>query len=402
MIEPTLTPIVESFKAGTCLLLVLSKPRAPAVGGCTKISIRPVVIQQRDVWQFTNHFADKVTHANLHTAAAVERVAHLLKHDFEHAALYTPTADIIFRAQRGGTYLAKLSAPSKTAAPRKHNRSKAHLIPEGEPCPFLIDMGVMTETGRVRSAMQHKFRQINRFLELVDDIVPALPSDRELRVIDFGCGKSYLTFALHHLLVGVHHRQVHLVGLDRKADVIDHCNSVARRLGCQGLEFHEGDIARHSEAGPVDLAVSLHACDTATDDALAKALEWNCAVILAVPCCQHELAGTIDVPALSPLTRYGILRERFAALATDALRAQLLEIHGYATQIVEFIDIAHTAKNVLIRAVRRQNAAERTEDRTAERLREYAAYKALLGIEQPYLERLLQGTIEAARPPLAT
>lgn len=401
--HPTLAPIDEAFTAGTCLLLVLSKARAGAAAGCTKVSVRPVVLQQRSVWQFTSHFSDKVTHANLDAAAAVERVAHLLGHEFEHASLYTPSADIQFRAQRDGTYLAKKSAPSKAAASRTHNRTKMHLIPDGEPCPFLIDMGVMTETGRVRAAMQHKFRQINRFLELVDDVVPALPSDRELRVVDFGCGKSYLTFALHHLLTGVHGRQVHLVGLDRKSDVIRHCNAVARRLNCQGLEFREGDIAEHTEPGPVDLAVSLHACDTATDDALAKAIDWKSAVILAVPCCQHELAVKIDVPPLAPLTRHGILHERFAALATDALRAQILEIRGYATQIVEFIDIEHTAKNVLIRAIRRERGGERTDERVAERLREYAAYKALLGIEQPYLERLLEGgTSGVSIPPAAT
>ena len=244
----------------------------------------------------------------------------------------------------------------------------------------------MTAEGRVKSAMTHKFRQINRFLELVDDIVPSLPAGRELRIVDFGCGKSYLTFALHHLLTNIHGRQVRIIGLDRKADVIRHCTEIAGRLDCRGLEFREGDIVAHHEDEPVDLAVSLHACDTATDDALAQALRWQTRVILAVPCCQHELAKTIDSRDLAPLLRHGILHERFAALATDALRSLVLEICGYATQVVEFIDLEHTAKNLLIRAVRREQTDPAL---LTARLTEYQSLKRNLGIETPNLERAL-------------
>jgi len=256
---------------------------------------------------------------------------------------------------------------------------------------------VMTADGRVKSSMTHKFRQINRFVELVNDIVPSFEPERELRVVDFGCGKSYLTFALHHLLTEIHGRTVRIIGLDRKADVIGHCAEIARRLGCRGLEFREGDITDHRENDPVDLAVALHACDTATDDALAQALRWKTRVILAVPCCHHELAKKIDGGDLAPLMRHGILHERFAALATDALRSLVLEICGYATQVVEFIDLEHTAKNILIRAVRRDqlDPAHR-----AARLAEYNGLKRLLGIETPYLERILGPA--AFEPPSAT
>src|SRR5262249_36996839 len=242
-------------------------------------------------------------------------------------AVFTPMADPSIRARADGSFRWKSSPPSKAAEPEPaHNRTKQYLIPEGVPCPFLIEIGVMTAEGRGEGSMTHKFRQINRFLELVDDIVPSLGTASELRVVDFGCGKSYLTFALHHLLTAIHGRTVRIIGLDRKADVIGHCAEIAARLGCRGLEFREGDIADHREDGPVDLAVSLPACDTATDDALAQALRWKTRVILAVPCCQHELAKTIDSAQLAPLVRHGILRERFAALATDALRSLVLEI----------------------------------------------------------------------------
>jgi SAM-dependent methyltransferase len=236
----------------------------------------------------------------------------------------------------------------------------------------------MTAGGQVRRSMMHKFRQINRFLELVDDIVPSLETGRELRVVDFGCGKSYLTFALHHLLTAIHGRAVRIIGLDRKSDVVRHCAEIAGRLECRGLEFREGDIAGHQESEPVDLAVSLHACDTATDDALAQALRWQSRVILAVPCCQHELARSMASRELAALSRHGILHERFAALATDALRALVLEISGYSTQVVEFIDLEHTAKNVLIRAVRRDRDDPSLRDA---RLAEYKALLQALGIE---------------------
>jgi SAM-dependent methyltransferase len=334
-----------------------------------------------------------VTHENLDPAGAAHRALKLLERTFADAALYTPQADWSIRASENGTFRCTSSPPTKSAAaPEAHNRTRQHLIPEGVPCPFLAEIGVMTATGQVRNAMRHKFRQINRFLELVEDVVPALAPDRELRVVDFGCGKSYLTFALHHLLTQIHGRSVEIVGLDRKADVVAHCSEIAGRLGCQGLEFREGDIATHAEERPVDLAVSLHACDTATDDALAQAIRWKSRVILAVPCCQHEFSGRIASPELAPLIGHGILRERFAALATDALRSLALEICGYNTQVVEFIDLEHTAKNILIRAVERQQPdAELLTARRAD----YESLKRLLGIDMPYLEKALGSEVFA-------
>jgi hypothetical protein len=249
------------------------------------------------------------------------------------------------------------------------------LIPENVPVPFLVEAGVMTRSGKVRASKQAKFRQINRFLELVDDVLDALPPAGALRVIDFGCGKSYLTFALHHLLTVVRGREVNILGLDRKRDVVRSCARLAGKLECRGLEFRIGEIADQAIEGPVDLAVSLHACDTATDDALARAVAWRTGVILAVPCCQHELAGLLRSDPWEPLLRHGILKERLAALATDALRAQALEAAGYRTQVVEFIDLEHTAKNLLIRAVRRSGG-----DRRDEALAAYEDFKQALGL----------------------
>ena len=387
MADDNLRTLSDALTSGECLLLVISRKRRGPRDGFTKISVRPVVVQKRSAYQFTFHFPDRVTHENLERAPAAKRAVRLLEKSFEDAALYTSRADYSFRVTEDGSFRCKSGPPTKANAPvPAHNRSKGHLIPEGVPCPFLVEIGVMTPQGQVRNSMTHKFRQINRFLELVDDIVPSLESEGTLRVVDFGCGKSYLTFALHYLLTEIHGRAVRIVGLDKKPDVVRHCADLAGRLGCAGLEFREGDIAEHQESDPVDLAVSLHACDTATDDALAQAICWKSRVILAVPCCQHEFAKQIDGREIAPLIGHGILRERFAAIATDALRSLVLEICGYATQVVEFIDLEHTAKNILIRAVRRNHIDARQHEVHCE---EYQALKRLLGIKSPAIERAL-------------
>ncbi len=385
MTEPPLELITHALTDGTCTLVVFSKPRQGATTPFNKVSLRPVVIRRCPMFQLTYHYPNRETHENLLPAVAAARARELLEHTFEHAALFTPTADHAIRARADGAYRVKSSPPSKTAAAAGHNRVKAHLIPDGVPCRFLTAIGIMTPEGRVRQSMYHKFRQINRFLELVDDIVPELPQGRPLEVVDFGCGKSYLTFALHHLLAEIHRLQVRIVGVDRHRDVVQCCTRVAESLGLPGLEFRESAISDYESTAPVDLVVSLHACDTATDDALARAIAWNCTVILAAPCCQHELAHEIRNEPLEPMLRHGILRERFAALATDALRAKILEICGYRTQIIEFIDHEHTAKNLLIRGVRHAESTARR----GELLQEYAAYKQVLRIAQPALERAL-------------
>ena len=233
----------------------------------------------------------------------------------------------------------------------------------------------------MRKSRYDKFRQVNRFLELVDDVVPSLRPEGALRVVDFGCGKSYLTFAIHHLLTELRGREVEIVGLDLKEDVIAKCSSFAERSGAAGLRFERGDIASFDAGADVDLVVSLHACDTATDEALAQAVRWGADAILAVPCCQKEAYRQLESSLLAPLLRHGLAKERFAALVTDTLRAQLLELAGYRAQLVEFVALEHTAKNVLIRAVKGKPAG-------ADVRRAYEELRDSLGLD-PALERLL-------------
>ena len=229
-------------------------------------------------------------------------------------------------------------------------------------------------------------RDPRRFLEFVQDILPALPTDRTITILDFGCGKSYLTFAIYHFLKVLHGRDVRIIGLDLKKDVIANCNRLAEKLGYSELTFLHGDIADYEGMNQVDMVVTLHACDTATDYALAKAIGWDASVILSVPCCQHELNKQIKNEELSPLLKYGLIKERTAALFTDAIRGNLLEAAGYQTQILEFIDMEHTPKNILLRAVRKQNPSE---EKMQKNLEEIEATLKLLHAE-PTLYNLLR------------
>jgi SAM-dependent methyltransferase len=367
------TLLRDMFEGLSLTRAVLSKPRSRELP--PKVTVDPVDLRGETAYRFTTHLADRATHENLPANGARERLGTLLA-DYRQALLQTAEADW---QVLGETVLRR--PPSRTAAPRAHDRKKQYLLEEGTPVPFLVELGVMTPDGAVRKSRYDKFRQVNRFLELVDDVVPSLRAEGRLRVVDFGCGKSYLTFAIHHLLTAIRGREVELVGLDLKEDVIAACSALAERSGAAGLRFERGDIAGFEAGEDVDLVVSLHACDTATDEALAQAVRWQADAILAVPCCQKEAYRQLESSLLAPLLRHGLAKERFAALVTDALRAQLLELAGYRTQLVELVSLEHTAKNVLIRAVKGPPAG-------ADVRRDYEQLRDSLGLE-PTLERLL-------------
>jgi len=367
----------------------LSRPRRSDPSRYAKVTVEPAVVRGTSRYRWRYHYASSTTDENLDPAETASRLVRLLDTEFRQGQLRSHDADFQVLAGAGEPTVLR-RPPSKPVATLAHDRPKRHVLADGRAVPFLVELGVQTADGRVRARRYDKFRQVNRFLELVQDTLPALPAGR-LRVVDFGSGKSYLTFALHHLLTVVYGREVELVGLDLKEDVVAQCNALAERLGSDGLRFEVGDIAGYAAVHRPDLVVSLHACDTATDAALDRAVRWEVPVILAVPCCQHELAAQLrgaDPGALSPLLRSGLLRERFASDVTDAARARLLESVGYDVQLVEFVQLEHTPKNVLIRAVRRPGR---------EREKAYADYRrfaAALGVD-PTLERLLGDLLPA-------
>jgi SAM-dependent methyltransferase len=369
--------LTDLFASDRLHRAVLSKPRSAEVP--TKTTIDLVELRGETAYRFTAHLSDRTTHENLAPDAARERLGALLT-DYGQGLLQGAEADW---QVLGETVLRR--PPSRPVARRGHDRRKQYVLEEGTPVPFLVELGVMTPDGAVRKSRYDKFRQVNRFLELVDDVVPSLRSEGTLRVVDFGCGKSYLTFAIHHLLTELRGRRVEIVGLDLKEDVIATCASFAERSGAAGLHFERGDIASYDAGDDVDLVVSLHACDTATDEALAQAVRWHADAILAVPCCQKEAYRQLESRLLAPLLRHGLAKERFASLVTDTLRAQLLELAGYRTQLVEFVPLEHTAKNVLIRAVKGARAS-------ADVRRAYEDLRDSLGLD-PALERLLGAVV---------
>lgn len=350
----------------TLIRVILSNPSSK--DGVIKICARPVLKNKSLLFQIEEYTKTQVFHKNLTAGDAGSYLTGKLSSDassqtaeFKNALVETKSFTANVLVSKKGTITIKKKMNASTKQPKislSHNRKKKYILEEGIPVPFLIDLGVMTQNGNIVNAHYDKFRQINRFLEYIEDILPSLPTGRELRILDFGCGKSYLTFAIYYYLKVLKGYPVRITGLDLKEDVIRHCNELAVKYGYDKLEFLCGDIAYYDGCSQVDMVVTLHACDTATDYALAKAVGWGAKVILSVPCCQHELNKQMKNDLLSPVLHYGILKERMAALMTDGLRAQILEANGYRTQILEFIDMAHTPKNLLIRAVYNGHCAD--------------------------------------------
>ena len=327
----------------------------------SKVRVRPLLLQEKLVFQVEEFRGNQAFHQNLMKDEAYEYLQNAMSDTFRQMELASAKGSAQILVSKNGKMTVKVKknrpvkGQAKIQAPSTlldHNRKKKYVLEEGKPIPFLQDLGVMTADGRIVHSRYDKFRQINRFLEFVQDILPKLPKGREINIIDFGCGKSYLTFAMYYYLKELNGFDIRVIGLDLKQDVIDHCNQLARKYGFEKLAFYHGDIASYEGVDQVDMVVTLHACDTATDYALAKAVRWNASVILSVPCCQHELNRQMKNDMLEPVLQYGLLKERMAALYTDGIRAEILENHGYRTQILEFIDMEHTPKNVLIRAVK--------------------------------------------------
>ncbi len=320
----------------------------------SKVKVRPVLIRGRMCYQETLYRGTQVFHTNLEREELEGRLTGYMEGLFRQAQISCACLEAsVLVSRKGAVSIKAKKREGRPEAPdMSHDRSKRYILPEGEPVDFLVSLGVQTPEGKVVRAKYDKFRQINRYLEFIEDVLEKLPPGRTIRIVDFGCGKSYLTFGMYYYLNRIQGRDIRVTGLDLKADVIARCSRLAEELHYDGLRFRQGDISDYQDAEKVDMVVSLHACDKATDYALEKAVRWGADVILAVPCCQHELNGQIQCPELAPVLRYGVIRERMAALITDALRADLLEERGYDVQILEFIDMEHTPKNLMIRAVK--------------------------------------------------
>lgn len=319
-----------------------------------------IVEKKGDKYQIAKYTDKQVFHENVKQEELVLNSKELIFGSFRQVNGFSKNEEHIILISKKGKcnyQVKKIASDTVTVSKNaqsisEHNRKKNYILNEGMTIEPLVDMGVFTKDGKVVNSKYDKYRQINRFIEILDDEVSKLKTDN-LNVIDFGCGKSYLTFVVYYYLTKIRNIKVNMIGLDLKEDVIKKCNIAAKKYGYDGLRFEMGDINGYKTPFEVDMVITLHACDTATDYALYNAIQWNARMIFSVPCCQHELNSQMKAGSMSILSQYGIIKERFAALATDAIRANLLEYSGYKTQVLEFIDLENTPKNLLIRAVRR-------------------------------------------------
>lgn len=330
--------------------VIISKPSSKSS------EIKKIIIEAKEnSYQVAKYTEKQVFHENIQGEELAEKINELVYGTFRQINAWSDSFEhmvMISKSNEANYKKRKIKADEKVKSVESHNRKKNYIIEEGHTVAPLVDMGVFTKDGKVVNSMYDKYKQINRFLEILDDEIKNLNCDT-LNVIDFGCGKSYLTFVIYYYLTEVKGINANIIGLDLKADVIAKCNEAAKKYGYDNLRFEVGDVNGFKAPFDVDMVVTLHACDTATDYALYNAINWKAKMIFSVPCCQHELNKQINSEELGLLMRYGIIKERFSALATDAIRANLLEYAGYKTQLLEFVDFDHTPKNILIRAVRR-------------------------------------------------
>lgn len=343
--------LCEEYIGKELYQIIISNPKNSAE--ISKVKIRPIMLKNTIVFQLTEYKGTQVFHENYEKNSLITKVMGYLENNFKQMELTaTNMQATVLISKKGKVTVKKKSLQTEKKVDLSHNKAKKYILQEGTIVPFLVDLGVQTKEGKIVRSNYDKFRQINRYLEFIADIMPILPTDRCINIIDFGCGKSYLTFALYYYMKILCKRDIQVIGLDLKEKVIEDCNALAVCYGYEGLKFVTGDVSTYTGEGNVDMVVTLHACDTATDYALEKAVSWGAKVIFTVPCCQHEVNMQIKNEELQPLLKYGLIKERVSALITDAIRANLLEEQGYQVQVMEFIDMEHTPKNILIRAVK--------------------------------------------------
>ncbi len=379
----TFDELLKKIDDGDLIRMVFSKAGKDV--SSQKMKVRPVVIKGKGMYQVTRQTGSKEerTVREVFENLDAEQLKNLTKSvfpaDYRQLLFETKTEGFTVLAGKKGkiTVCVNRTVTAKEQSVT-HNKEKNYIISEGEYVPFLEDLGVMTKSGMIVKAKYDKFRQINRYLEFIADVKDRLPKDREAVIVDFGCGKSYLTFALYYFLAIKNNMRIRVIGLDLKPDVIENCSKLRDKYGYEHLEFIRGDIEHFTSDNNVDMVISLHACDTATDFALYKGIVWNASIIMAVPCCQHELNKNIKCKDLDGVLQYGLLKDRLCAVFTDAIRADLLKKWGYDTNVLEFIDMEHTPKNILIRAIKKRSMAVKSDDEKLEKLREIAGYDITL------------------------
>lgn len=357
--EYELDQVIKEIFKESIVKIVLSNPK--------DTKYKKIVISKYEGGFQAEKFTEKQAfHENLKANQLALFCFECMDNGFKQLNAWSDTTEFAIKISKKGKVFftkSKSSAPIKTKS--SNDRQKSYYLEEGTVIPPLVDMGVFTKDGKVIKSMYDKYRQINKFIQFIVEAIDKL-NLTSINIVDFGCGKSYLTFVVYYYLTYVKGLDVTMTGLDLKEDVIKKCQQTAKKYGYDKLSFKVGDVAVYESDKPVDMVITLHACDTATDYAMYHAIRWNTKIIISVPCCQHELNSQIESDEFSILTRYGLLKERTAAIMTDAIRANLLEYCGYKTQILEFIDFTHTPKNLLIRAVKSNITKEHRDKMLAE------------------------------------
>lgn len=338
-----------------------------------KVKINFAQIKDRNLYQVEKFTDKQVFHENIEKEELASVIEGMMK-NFKQMASISAEYNFDMRiSKKGKIFFSKHAQKNNVKLKSSHNKKKNYILQEGMIIPPLIDLGVFTKEGKVINSKYDKFKQINRFVEIIDDEIKKIEKDycedreKVLHILDFGCGKSYLTFILYYYFTEIKKINVKITGLDLKEDVIKNCNKIAESYGYNNLKFELGDINGYKYENNLDMVITLHACDTATDYALFNAINWNAKMIFSVPCCQHEINSTMKPEKLKLISKYGIIQERVSALFTDSIRANILECMGYKTQLLEFIDIAHSPKNILIRAVK-SNVSEAKKKRSLEEI----------------------------------
>lgn len=372
---------IEKYFRQEIVRVVISNLKKGAECEYSKVTIKPYNSSKGIMYQFEYTVKNQVKHRNVEEYNLVDEIGLLLENYFTQCMVYGTESDYHINCY-GDKIKAKTMAATKKIAIGGHNKKKRYILNEDEHIDFLVYLGVMTKDGKVVNSKYNKFRQINKYLELIKPSIDMLPKDRPLKIVDFGCGKAYLTFALYYYVVKILNMQAEITGLDLKEEVIDYCNKVARELGYESLEFQKGNIKDYSRTQDVDMVIMLHACDNATDEGIVQSLKFNAKIIIAVPCCQHEFFRQIENENLEPILQFGILKDRMTALATDSLRAQILKALGFDVTVMEFIETEHTPKNLAIRAIR-DGGFNKTEYEKYEKFRDF------LDLD-PYIERRMR------------
>ena len=372
-----MTERISQFLNQDIAYIVIIGVRKGVVTEYSKVTAKPFASKEGVKYQLEYTKGKQVVHQNIEKDELAHNIAVLFE-SFTQCVIYGSENDYHLNCFNG-KIKAKTMAPSKKVKIVAHNKQKEYVFNEGDDIDFLIYLGVMTKDKKVVKAKYNKFRQINKYLELLKSSIDTLPSDRPLKIVDFGCGKAYLTFSLYYYVVKILGREAYITGLDLKEDVIDYCNKVAKELNYDTLEFQKGDIKNYSRTQDVDMVIMLHACDNATDEGIVQSIKFNAKIIIAVHCCQHEFFSQLKNDSLKPMMQHGIIKERLSALVTDSLRAQILKAVGFDVSVMEFIETEHTPKNIAIRAVRKGGFNKTAYD-------EYTSFRDNFGLS-PYIEK---------------